>query len=188
MRSTAEGLDRTSGWQCQSRNSPESVATLPPFGPIEGQKWFDQISSQWESQKNRFALIYFGEIQFFPPCIWNIPFMSYRLWVRSSTSCSVLRDSGIWEAADEAEFNNVHKNKNPKNLPLKLCTDHSVHLLRMIPLFTALYRRTEKRVAFSRLLINIKLFTFSIFVGHFRPTGSGSSRPKSMRIRISNTY
>jgi hypothetical protein len=24
----------------------ESVATLPPFGPIEGQKWFDQISSQ----------------------------------------------------------------------------------------------------------------------------------------------
>jgi hypothetical protein len=25
---------------------PESIATLPPFGPIEGQKWFDQISSQ----------------------------------------------------------------------------------------------------------------------------------------------
>jgi hypothetical protein len=24
----------------------ESVATLPPFSPIEGQKWFDQISSQ----------------------------------------------------------------------------------------------------------------------------------------------
>jgi hypothetical protein len=24
----------------------ESVATLPPFGPIEGQKWFDRISSQ----------------------------------------------------------------------------------------------------------------------------------------------
>jgi hypothetical protein len=22
------------------------VATLPPFGPIEGQKWFDRISSQ----------------------------------------------------------------------------------------------------------------------------------------------
>ncbi len=43
---------------------PESVATLPPFSPIEGQKWFDQISSQWESQKNRFALIYFGKVQF----------------------------------------------------------------------------------------------------------------------------
>jgi hypothetical protein len=24
----------------------ESVATLPPFSPIAGQKWFDQISSQ----------------------------------------------------------------------------------------------------------------------------------------------
>jgi hypothetical protein len=54
----------------------ESVATLPPFSPIEGQKWFDQISSQWESQKNRFSLIYFGKNQFLPPCIWNLPFMS----------------------------------------------------------------------------------------------------------------
>jgi hypothetical protein len=45
----------------------ESVATLPPFGPIEGQKWFDRISSQWESQKNRFALIYFGKIRFYLP-------------------------------------------------------------------------------------------------------------------------
>ncbi len=36
----------------------EAIATLPPFGPIEGQKWFDQISSQWESQKNRFASIH----------------------------------------------------------------------------------------------------------------------------------
>ncbi len=51
---------------------PESVATLAPFGPIEGQKWFDRISSQWESQKNRFALNYFGKIRFLPPCIWNI--------------------------------------------------------------------------------------------------------------------
>ncbi len=57
----------------------ESVATLHPFGPIKGQKWFDQISSQWESQKNRFALIYFGKILFLSPCIWNIPFLSYRL-------------------------------------------------------------------------------------------------------------
>ncbi len=56
-----------------------SVATLPPFGPIEGQKWFDHISSQLESQKNWFALIYFGKNQFLPPCVWNIPFMSYRL-------------------------------------------------------------------------------------------------------------
>ncbi len=36
-----------------------------------------QIFSQWESQKNRFAFISFGKIQFLPPCIWNLPFMSY---------------------------------------------------------------------------------------------------------------
>ncbi len=59
----------------------ESIATLPPFSPIEGQKWFDRISSQWESRKNRFALIYFGKIRFLPPCIWNIPFMSYSLCI-----------------------------------------------------------------------------------------------------------
>ncbi len=58
------------------RQNPESVATLPPFSPIEGQKWFDQISSQWESQKNRFALTYFGKIQFLPPRIWILPFVS----------------------------------------------------------------------------------------------------------------
>jgi hypothetical protein len=28
------------------RSNPESVVTLPSFSPIEGQKWFDQISSQ----------------------------------------------------------------------------------------------------------------------------------------------
>ncbi len=61
---------------CLKHRTPESVATLPPFSPIEGQKWFDQISSQWESQKNRLAFIYFGKIQFLPLCIWNLPFMS----------------------------------------------------------------------------------------------------------------
>ncbi len=40
---------------------PEFVATLTPFSPIEGQKWFNQISSQWESLKNRFALVSFGK-------------------------------------------------------------------------------------------------------------------------------
>ncbi len=59
-----------------SSDSTEPKATIPSFGPIEGQKWFDQISGQWESQKNRFALTYFGKIQFLPPCIWNLPFMS----------------------------------------------------------------------------------------------------------------
>jgi hypothetical protein len=45
---------------------PESTATLPPFGPIEGRKSFFQISSQWESQKKRFAFIFFRKIQFLP--------------------------------------------------------------------------------------------------------------------------
>ncbi len=52
---------------------------LPPFGPIGRQKWFFQISSQWESQKNRFAFISFSKIYFLHPCVWDFPFMSYRI-------------------------------------------------------------------------------------------------------------
>jgi hypothetical protein len=74
-RSWASSSPDTEGLKLPS----ESVATLPPFGPIEGQKWFDRISGQWESQKNRFALIYFGKIRFLPPCIWSIPFVTYSL-------------------------------------------------------------------------------------------------------------
>jgi hypothetical protein len=75
-------------WICKDVNKirtreSESIATLPPFGPIEGHKRFFQISSQWESQKNRFAFISYDKIQFFlPPSIWDLPFMSYRLWNR----------------------------------------------------------------------------------------------------------
>ncbi len=79
----------------------ESVATLPPFSPIEGRKWFDQIFSQWESQKNRFALIYFGKIQFLPPCIWNLPFMStasgHRIPTDKKNWKIVPTLYGIWE-------------------------------------------------------------------------------------------
>ncbi len=57
----------------------ESIATLPPFCPIEGYKRYLQISNQWESQKNLFAFISSGKIQFLPPCLWDLPFMSYRL-------------------------------------------------------------------------------------------------------------
>ncbi len=75
-----------------------SIATLPPFGPIEGQKWFDQIYSQLESQKNRFAFNSFGKIRFLPPCIWNLPFVSYRLWVGEDVIdwCGRNRDSRAW--------------------------------------------------------------------------------------------
>jgi hypothetical protein len=60
---------------------PESIATLPPFGPLEGHKWFSKISSQWESQKNRFAFFSFAKIQFLPLYIWDRLFMSYSLGV-----------------------------------------------------------------------------------------------------------
>ncbi len=73
-----EGIHQTSPRE-HSPNA-ESIATLPPFGPIEGHKWFFQISSQLKSQKNRFAFISFVKIQFLPPCIWDLSFMSYRLW------------------------------------------------------------------------------------------------------------
>ena len=46
--------------------NPESIATLPPFGPMhEGHKWFFHISSELESWKNQFAFISFGKIQFY---------------------------------------------------------------------------------------------------------------------------
>ena len=44
-----------------------SIATLPPFGSKAGHKWLFQVSSQWESQKNQFAFISFGKIQFYLP-------------------------------------------------------------------------------------------------------------------------
>jgi hypothetical protein len=60
---------------------PESTATLPSFGPIEGRNSFFHISSQWESQKNLFAFIFFGKIQFLPPCIWDLPYRLYFLYM-----------------------------------------------------------------------------------------------------------
>ena len=53
-----EVIGQESGWCSTSRFWVSSHA-------LEGQKWFDQISCQWESQKNLFAMIYFGKIQFF---------------------------------------------------------------------------------------------------------------------------
>ncbi len=44
---------------------------------------------QRESQKNRFACFSFGNIQFLPPFIWDLPFMSsYQLWWVSSVAWS----------------------------------------------------------------------------------------------------
>ncbi len=41
--------------------------SVPPFGPIEGQKWFFQISSQWESQKNQLHLLISAKSSFYLP-------------------------------------------------------------------------------------------------------------------------
>jgi hypothetical protein len=39
-------LDQRDIWEEGWLGGIETIAKLPPFGPIEGQKWFDQISSQ----------------------------------------------------------------------------------------------------------------------------------------------
>ncbi len=45
---------------------------------IDGHKWFFQISSQWESQKNWFAFSSFGKSSFdLPVAALDLPFMTY---------------------------------------------------------------------------------------------------------------
>ncbi len=63
-------------------------------------KRFDQISVQWESQENRFALISFGKIKFLRTCIWNLQFMSYHLRFRHDINylyCSTCNCSEIFQ-------------------------------------------------------------------------------------------
>jgi hypothetical protein len=57
----------------------ESIAMLPPIGHIEGHKWFFQISSQRESQKNRFALISLGKIHAFTSLSLRSPILPPQL-------------------------------------------------------------------------------------------------------------
>jgi hypothetical protein len=59
---------RTEIFFCLFRGHPckESIATLHPFGPIEGHKWFSRFPA------NRFAFISFGNIQFLPPHAFEI--------------------------------------------------------------------------------------------------------------------
>jgi hypothetical protein len=55
-----------------------TLRKLLPFGPIEGHKSFFQISSQWESQKNRFAFASSAKSIFYLSAFEK--FMSHRLW------------------------------------------------------------------------------------------------------------
>jgi hypothetical protein len=68
-----EVIGQESGWCSTSRFWVSSHA-------LEGQKWFDQISCQWESQKNLFAMIYFSKIQFFTSLNLKSPVPVHRLW------------------------------------------------------------------------------------------------------------
>ncbi len=69
-----------------------SQYVLPPFGPIEGHKWFFQISSQLESQKNWLAFISFGKTQFWPSWIWDTLLMTL---VSGDLRCRVVK-TGFW--------------------------------------------------------------------------------------------
>ncbi len=83
--------------------SSESIATLLP---IEGHKWFVQISNQWESQKNRFTFISFGKVQFLPRCIWDLLFMSYRLRFPANESPRI--SNLHWSLSANFGFTSLH--------------------------------------------------------------------------------
>jgi hypothetical protein len=84
-------------------SSPESEATLYPFGPIEGNKWFIQISSQWESQKNRFACFSLGKTQFYLPA-----FEISRSCLTASEHSSQCFQQ-IWQVGKEGKVGKVGK-------------------------------------------------------------------------------
>ncbi len=47
-----------------------AIATLPPFGPIEGNKWFDQIPSQWVPEKPVWIHLFRQNPVTTPPPLW----------------------------------------------------------------------------------------------------------------------
>ncbi len=70
--------------------SPESIVTVPPFGPIEGQKWFFHISSRWWVSGVPVCIYLFLQNPVFPSLhltspvhVVPPPFMSYHLWTRN---------------------------------------------------------------------------------------------------------
>ncbi len=80
----------------QSLCTPEAVVTLPPFGPIEGQKWFFQISSQWESQRTGLHLSLSAKSSFYLPA-FDIS-CSCRT---TSAAVPVLQGEGLYGALAE---------------------------------------------------------------------------------------
>ncbi len=123
----------------------ESIATLPPFGLIEGHKWFFQISSQWAFQKNRFAFVYFGTIQLLPPCLWDLPFMSYhRLWALINLSQTQTPNGSVWpcifKGSDKWKMREVGKLASVqrwfRTVPIDVCL-----VFKVIVVFSSTYFR-----------------------------------------------
>ncbi len=75
-------------FQTKPSRSAESIATLPPFGPRKGHKWFDQISSQWESQKSHSSLS--AKFSFYLPA-----FEIFRSCRTASEYCTAVCCAGL---------------------------------------------------------------------------------------------
>ncbi len=74
------------------RQLPEAEAALSPFGH-RGTWLVFQISSQWETRKNRFAFISFGKVLFWPPCVW------YQLFMATGSGFGISSSSTDTQAA-----------------------------------------------------------------------------------------
>ncbi len=77
-------LNRARTGSFTQRLSAGSIATLPPFGPTggQGQLFFPDFQPRG-SQKNWFAFINFGKIQFLPPCIGEVV-LPLLIWAMGS--------------------------------------------------------------------------------------------------------
>ncbi len=76
-----EERGKTQGGERKLVSRVHGIATFPPFGPIEGHKWFFQTSSQWESQKNRFAFVFSAK------SVFNLPVFQISCSCRTASDC-----------------------------------------------------------------------------------------------------
>ncbi len=60
-------------WKGNNHQWLESIATLPPFSPIEGHKWFFQISANDSLRKTSLHLSLLAKSSL-SLCIWDLPF------------------------------------------------------------------------------------------------------------------
>ncbi len=96
-----------------SSGPPESVATLPPFSPIEGQKWFDQISSQWESQKNPVCIDLFRQNPVFTSLHLKFPIHVHHLSLHHSYSVYVhYIQNAVWSSFRPPWIRNIYSGFN----------------------------------------------------------------------------